>query len=144
MSDDNIYSVEKIVDSRIHKGKKQYLIKWEGFPSNENTWEYAKDILSKELIEEYEHGRKQQKKDAKALVPATVDVTNEWGRLVASIENVFMDESTNTLMVELLFSSGKRMTVDARTVHQKCPVVLLEYYEKNITFTDSTDTHNKH
>lgn len=62
MSDDNIYQVEKIVNSRIHKGRKQYLIKWEGFPSNENTWEYAKDVLSKELINEFEQQQKRKEK----------------------------------------------------------------------------------
>ncbi|ELA47169.1 hypothetical protein VCUG_01358 [Vavraia culicis subsp. floridensis] len=138
MSDDNIYQVEKIVDSRIYKGKKQYLIKWEGFPSNENTWEYAKDIFSKELIDQFEEEKKQKKKSA-AKPRAVPEVTNEWAQEVSNIENVYMDEKKNRLMVDILFNSGKRMSVDAKTVHQRCPVALLEYYEKNISFTDEVE-----
>ena len=37
--DDNYYEVEKIIDRRIKKGKKEYLIKWKGYSENESTWE---------------------------------------------------------------------------------------------------------
>src|ERR1700722_7155636 len=33
------FDVEEILDSRIHRGKLQYLVKWKGYLSNENSWE---------------------------------------------------------------------------------------------------------
>ena len=33
------FEVEEILDSRKCRGKMQYLVKWKGFPSEENTWE---------------------------------------------------------------------------------------------------------
>ena len=33
------YEAEKILDSRLHRGKLQYLVKWKGYPNEENTWE---------------------------------------------------------------------------------------------------------
>lgn len=34
------YNIEEIVDSRVDKkGRFEYLIKWKGYPSEENTWE---------------------------------------------------------------------------------------------------------
>src|SRR3981189_2513093 len=33
------YEVEEIIDSQKRRGKTQYLVKWKGFPSEENTWE---------------------------------------------------------------------------------------------------------
>ena len=33
------FDVEEILDSRIHHGKLQYLVKWKGYLSNENSWE---------------------------------------------------------------------------------------------------------
>lgn len=33
------YEVEKLVDTRIEDGDKEYLVKWVGYNSNENTWE---------------------------------------------------------------------------------------------------------
>ena len=33
------YEVEKIIDSRLKRGKLQYLIKWKNYPIEESTWE---------------------------------------------------------------------------------------------------------
>ena len=46
------YEVEKIVKARKRKGKREFLIKWKGYPESQNTWEpesnlneYAKQYL---------------------------------------------------------------------------------------------------
>ena len=52
---DKEYTVEKIVDRRIVKGKYEYLIKWEDYPDSENTWEPLKNLGSiKDLVDEYD------------------------------------------------------------------------------------------
>ena len=33
------YQVERVLDYKIVKGARLFLIKWEGFPSSQNTWE---------------------------------------------------------------------------------------------------------
>jgi hypothetical protein len=33
------YEVEEVLDSRYHRRKLQYLVKWQGYPHEENTWE---------------------------------------------------------------------------------------------------------
>jgi transposase InsO family protein len=33
------YEVESIVQSRVHRGHLQYLVKWKGYPEADNTWE---------------------------------------------------------------------------------------------------------
>ena len=38
---DEEYGVEKILDGRLWRKQKQYLMKWEGYPDSENTWEPA-------------------------------------------------------------------------------------------------------
>ena len=44
-SADDEYEVECILDSRIHRGKLQYLVHWRDYPPSERTWEPA-DHLS--------------------------------------------------------------------------------------------------
>ena len=49
------YEVEEIINHR-HTGrnrKKQYLVKWIGYPPSENSWVDESDLHSPDLLEEY-------------------------------------------------------------------------------------------
>jgi len=50
------YKVEKILDSQqFSRGhKRQYLIKWKGYPNSDNEWVDKKDIHVPEVIREFE------------------------------------------------------------------------------------------
>ena len=39
IGDELEYEVEEVLDSRIQRKKLQYLVKWKGYPNEENTWE---------------------------------------------------------------------------------------------------------
>jgi hypothetical protein len=47
------YVVEKVCDHRGRSGKREYLVKWKGFPSSDNTWEPVSNFDSHECISEY-------------------------------------------------------------------------------------------
>jgi hypothetical protein len=51
------YQVEEIIDERISRRKKQYLIKWVGYPVSENSWVNAKDLHADELLAEYHRSK---------------------------------------------------------------------------------------
>ena len=36
---EDIYDVERIEDVQVIQGEEHYLVKWEGYPSSQNTWE---------------------------------------------------------------------------------------------------------
>lgn len=40
------YYVERILDERMNDGQLEYLIKWEGYPDSENSWEAASGCVS--------------------------------------------------------------------------------------------------
>jgi Chromo (CHRromatin Organisation MOdifier) domain len=42
--DDRQFLVERLVRKRVRGKRVQYLVKWQGYPENENTWEDEKDI----------------------------------------------------------------------------------------------------
>ena len=61
MDEEQEYVVEKVLDKRKNeKGQTQYLLKWEGFPEEESTWERSSNLNCSKLIEEFEATRKEK------------------------------------------------------------------------------------
>jgi RNase H-like domain found in reverse transcriptase/Reverse transcriptase (RNA-dependent DNA polymerase)/Integrase zinc binding domain/Retroviral aspartyl protease/Chromo (CHRromatin Organisation MOdifier) domain len=53
---EDAWYVERILDKRTKNGKLQYLVKWEGYPDEENSWEpFANVKHATDAIAEYEH-----------------------------------------------------------------------------------------
>jgi hypothetical protein len=49
------YDVGKVIDSRMRRGRLEYLVKWEGYTSEHNTWEPETNLLprSKKSIQDF-------------------------------------------------------------------------------------------
>ena len=58
------YEVEAIVSDRIKKGKKQYLLKWKGYPDSENTWEDEESLNCPDLLLKYIQKKESQAYDS--------------------------------------------------------------------------------
>ncbi|EFA82198.1 Putative transposase [Heterostelium album PN500] len=55
------FEIEQIIGDRMFRKKKQYQIKWLGYPLDKATWQYSKNIdHAKDLIKEYENNKTQQ------------------------------------------------------------------------------------
>ena len=57
MLDEEIFTVEKIVNKRVKGGQTYYFVKWQGYPDTDNTWESKENLLDYrelKLIEEFE------------------------------------------------------------------------------------------
>lgn len=66
-SSEDVYDVERIVDDRMVKGKKQYLIKWVGYPESDNTWELKSNLFCTDLLQEYERKKLEEKKKGEKI-----------------------------------------------------------------------------
>jgi len=58
---ETVYNVEYIVAHRRRKHKLEFQVKWEGYPSEQNTWEPEENLLgegTKKLLQVYKvkHG----------------------------------------------------------------------------------------
>lgn len=58
------WEVEQIVDSRDLKGKKEYLIRWKGCKSDQDTWEPAHNVNCPDIIAKFEKKQVAAKKPA--------------------------------------------------------------------------------
>lgn len=52
------YVVERVIGKRFRRGQPEYLIKWQGYGDEDNTWEPQSNLNCPELIAEYEKDRK--------------------------------------------------------------------------------------
>jgi len=51
------WEVEKILNKKMMRGVVKYLIRWKGFMAEGDTWERRENLKNTELIEEFERGR---------------------------------------------------------------------------------------
>lgn len=60
-SDEDEFVVERIIKKRIKRGHLEYLIKWQGYSEDDNTWEPVTNLNCDELIAEFETRYNQEK-----------------------------------------------------------------------------------
>ena len=162
---DKEYTVEKIVDRRIVKGKYEYLIKWEDYPDSENTWEPLKNLGSiKDLVDEYDKQFPKEKNENEKNndylnkkrnsdnilvndINSNGKVFNYEGKDIQQVEydDRFIEVMTikkvdNELIAVVVFqesiaSETEKKEIPTRILAKVNPIVLLQYYESKIKFT---------
>lgn len=51
--EEELFEVEKIVDTKVLGKKRYYFLKWKGYDHSQNTWELAENLNCDELIAEF-------------------------------------------------------------------------------------------
>ena len=65
-----------MLDERIHKGKKEYLVKWKGFTEMDNSWVKESNMNAPEAIEEFKI-RKYNKTTEKQIPINNMELQND-------------------------------------------------------------------
>ncbi|XP_046553182.1 chromobox protein homolog 1-like isoform X3 [Haliotis rubra] len=154
------YTVEKVVDGRMRNGKKEYLLKWKGYPDSENTWEPEENLDCPDLIADYEDKRKKKEQEKKRKQANGMDDgSSKKKKKVAEVKTAPEDDNKprgfdRGLQPERIIgatdSSGELMflmkwkdsdeadLVPARQANVKCPQIVIAFYEERLTW----HTHN--
>lgn len=148
------YTVEKILDKRIRGGKTEYLIKWEGYPDSENTWEPDDNLDCPELISGFEEKAKQKKEERKRKKDAEATAGKKKQKVVEEEEGkprgfdrglqperiIGATDSSGELMFLMKWKdSDEADLVPARQANVKCPQIVIQFYEERLTWTTKED-----
>ncbi|RPG35726.1 MAG: hypothetical protein CBB72_005195, partial [Muricauda sp. TMED12] len=95
---EDYYVVESIVDSRVHNGERQWLVKWRGWASKWNSWEpweHLSDAAQAEAIE-FDQGGAGVAADNDATTSAASDSTSKTGKAKNKSKNKKQDDTNTT------------------------------------------------
>merc|ERR1711892_1068481 len=147
------YEVEKILESRVRKGKTEYLIKWKGYDNEEdNTWEPQENLDCEDKIVDFEKQRKD--KEAKAAGSKGEKRKSEAAEKKEKDDNKprgFARGLTAERIIgatndpgELFFlikwkGSDEADLVPAKEANVKIPQIVIKFYEERLNWYDTKD-----
>ncbi|PAA66764.1 hypothetical protein BOX15_Mlig029595g1, partial [Macrostomum lignano] len=148
------YIVEKILQMRIHQGKKQYLIKWKGYGPEENSWVPEENCDCPDIVEAFERERKQSRDAAarkkssgaaekkRAALQQVIEYKEPAGAGPRGFDRGLQPDrilgATDSLG-ELMFlmkwrESDEADLVPARQANVRCPQIVIAFYEERLAW----------
>lgn len=170
--DEEEFTVERVVDTRVRGGKREYLLKWKGYPDSENTWEPEENLDCPELIQAYEDKVKKEREEKGSAGPAsskkrkagdkddssstasstkkkkvTEDEANKprgFDRGLHPERIIGATDSSGELMFLMKWKdSDEADLVPARQANVKCPQIVIAFYEERLTWHTHADDDDK-
>lgn len=152
----DLYNVEEILAKRNRNKKREYKVKWEGYPLDQSTWEpieHLKSVLP--LVQDFEkkNSRKEEKKllnhkkhrdksNAKEQSP-TVPLIEKNANILKNIDKLIIKDVLTVTVFdaelhgEIQYSEEGKMRkawVSTKLLKKAVPQLLIDYYEKQIIF----------
>uniref|UniRef100_A0A3P8W8Y8 Heterochromatin protein 1 n=1 Tax=Cynoglossus semilaevis TaxID=244447 RepID=A0A3P8W8Y8_CYNSE len=141
------FTVEKVLDRRVTKGRVEFFLKWKGYSNKYNTWEPEKNLGCPELIAEFMKTYKKTKDPnkrspdeeeaesrAKKKKEEAILVARGFERGLRPEKIIGATDSTGELMFLMKWKeSDEADLVLAKEANHKCPQIVIAFYEERLT-----------
>ncbi|XP_055906641.1 chromobox protein homolog 1-like isoform X1 [Eupeodes corollae] len=158
------FSVERIEDKRINKGKVEYYLKWKGYPRSENTWEPVENLDCPDLIQAFEDSLKSKDKDKEGGAAKKRQSTTPVTEMKAKRKNTndsdkearkslgfdrgleparilgATDSSGELMFLMKWLDSDEADLVPAKQANVRCPQIVIQFYEERLTWHTASNT----
>lgn len=134
------YNVESIVDKRVKKDTVEYLIKWIGFPNNDNTWEPLEFLDCYDIISKYEEDiSKKNKKEKKTDLKSASGLKGFARGLTAEKIICATSEPGERKFLVKWKGSDETDLVEAKEANDKIPQVVIKFYEERFNRSEDDE-----
>lgn len=150
------FVVEKVLNVRFNKGRKEYYLKWKGYDETENTWEPLENCGDcEDLIKTFEENLKKKKKESneKKVKSTKEDESAKkkkrteddskprgFDRGLTPEKIIGATDSSGELMFLMKWKDSEEADlVPSRQANVRCPQIVIAFYEERLTW----HTHNE-
>ncbi|CAG2056828.1 unnamed protein product [Timema podura] len=154
---EEVFSVEEILDRRV---RWNIILKWKGYPHDDNTWEPEDNLDCPELISAYEVARKTKENDTKRADTKKVDTKKRKNsteskpspKIVKDFDDrpkgfdrnlkpekiIGATDSSGQLMFLMKWcGTDEADLVPSCEANVKCPQVVIKFYQDRLTWQEN-------
>uniref|UniRef100_A0A2K5W0Q2 Chromodomain Y like n=1 Tax=Macaca fascicularis TaxID=9541 RepID=A0A2K5W0Q2_MACFA len=100
MASEELYEVERIVDKRKIKGKTEYLVRWKGYDSEDDTWEPEQHLVNcEEYIHDFNRRHTEKQKESTLTRTNRTSPNNARKQISRSTNSNFSKTSPKALVI---------------------------------------------
>ncbi|XP_039292838.1 chromobox protein homolog 3-like [Nilaparvata lugens] len=129
------HKVERIISKKYEDEKVWFLLKWEGFPEEEATWEPEENLFCKDLIEVFETERFEAVISGQTLDDASVTGFDQGLEPEKIIEAALINGEIHYLIG--WSGSPETDVVPAKLANLKCPQLVIKFHEERVTWEEN-------
>jgi hypothetical protein len=127
-----LFPVEKVLDRRVKNGKIEYLLKWEGYASDENTWE-PEENLTADLVTEFREAEASTPEDNRR--PTKEEESDGFDRGLEPERIIGAIDSSDGRMFLMKWKGTEEISlVAAKKANRECPQIVIQFYEECLTW----------